>query len=371
MRRAVGIALIVAGLLAVPQVTAAQNSCTSAPAAYDNGGTANRKTVVNDPLFSQQWGLKQINVSSAWRQGAFGKGVVIAVIDSGVDLSHPDLRKNLIRGVDLGPEGEPGDCPGPQDDEGHGTHVAGIAAALGDNGVGTIGVAPKAQIMPIRVIHLSDSQGTFGGLNRIAEISRRIAEGIRYAAAHGADVINISMNVFFVRETPGSGISDAIRFAWDKGAVVVAAAGNNGGHIGRFCDYPAADPLALCVGATDRNGDVTPYSNDPAKPTDDAAVLAPGGNDIVGGKCETSDLIWSTFLPSVEWDCGIAGYQTRGGTSMASPYVAGVAALLSGEGLDNREIVECLLETSSNNGAYDRATGYGIVNAGRAVSRCL
>lgn len=365
MRRLVAISIIVGGLLALPQVTAAPGSCSRPRSAYDTAGRPNKTGFFDDPLLSQQWGLRKINAPGAWQQGALGQGAVIAVIDSGVDLHHPDLHKNLVKGIDLGPQGESGDCPGPQDDDGHGTHVAGIAAAVGDNGIGTVGVAPKARVMPIQLMHLSEVQGPTGGLEKVEEFNKRLAKAIRWAADRGADVINMSMVTFFFVEVPGSGVSAAIQYAWDKGVVLVAAAGNDGDPL---CGYPAAEPLVLCVAATDRNGELSAYSNHPAKPTADTAVLGPAGNSS-DTTCETSDLTWSTVLPA-EWDCGIRGYATYGGTSVASPAVAGVAALLSGEGLDNAEIIECLLETSSNSGSYDRTTGYGLVNAGRAVARC-
>ena len=364
MRRLVAIFIIVGGLLALPHVAAAPDSCSRPRSAYDTGGKPNKAGFFNDPLLPQQWGLRNMDVPKAWKQGAFGKGTVIAVIDTGVDLHHPDLRKNLVKGKDLGPQGEPDDCPGPQDDEGHGTHVAGIAAAVRDNGIGTVGVAPKARVMPIQLMHSSELQPS-GGLEKVEEFNHRLAEGIRWATDHGADVINISMSTFIFVEMPRTGVSAAIQYAWDRGVVVVAAAGNDGDP---FCAYPAGDPLVLCVGATDRNGEVSAYSNHPAKPTDDTVVLGPAGNSS-DTACETSDLTWSTVLPT-ERDCGIRGYATYGGTSMATPAVAGVAALLSGLGLNNEEIVECLLKTSSNNGSYDRTTGYGLVNAGKAVSEC-
>jgi serine protease len=322
--------------------------------------------VVDDPLFARQWGLRQLNVPSAWKQGALGRGAVIAVIDTGVDLHHPDLRRNLTKGIDLGPEGASNDCPGPQDEIGHGTEVAGVAVATGDNGIGIVGVAPEATVMPIQVMDLQEMTGPLQGYEKVAEINRRVAEGIRYAVDHRADVINLSLSTSYVTDPPGSGLSDAIEYAWGKGVVVVAAAGNAGDPI---CKYPGSHPLVLCVASTDRDGNVSAYSNQPSKPSGDTAVLGPGGNETGGVKCESDNLTWTTMLPA-DWDCGVGGYTTSGGTSLASPAVAGVAALLSGRGLNNKQIVDCLLKTASNGGTYDRATGYGIVDAGKAVKRC-
>ncbi|MGH2808856.1 MAG: S8 family serine peptidase [Actinomycetota bacterium] len=363
--RLVFAALIILGsVLAFARVAPAQSPrCKEAQRAYDTGGAPKRAAVVNDPLFPQQWGLERIDASNAWEQGARGDGAVVAVVDTGVDLSHPDLRGNLVQGVDLAIEGDGRNCPGPQDQNGHGTHVAGIVAARGDNGIGTVGVAPRAKLMPIRVLRGNESE------LELNEVSRSVAQGIRYAAKNGADVINLSLSTFLVTDNPLSGVSEAIEFAWRRGAVIVAAAGN--GEDDPLCIYPAADPLVVCVAATNREGEVADYSSDPVKPTDDKAVLAPGG-EYQGGRdfCDGRNLIWSTFLARDQFDCGMKGYATLWGTSMATPHVAGIAALLSGRGLDNEEIVDCILKTSSNNGTYDRATGYGIVNAGRAVRRC-
>ena len=318
MKRSIAVLMMAIAMHATtlsPAVSVA-DPCRSEPTAYDTGGRTLKRAAVNDPLFKEQWGLRQLNVPSAWNQGATGRGTIIAVIDSGVDLHHPDLRGNLVKGIDLGPEGEAGDCPGPQDEEGHGTTVAGVAAAVGDNGIGTVGVAPHASVMPIQATHLHEIEGPLAGLEKIEEFNRRVAEGIRYAADHGADVINISMSTFFYVEMPGTGVASAIQYAWDKGVLVVAAAGNDEDP---FCMYPAGDPLALCVGAVDRDGGVSAYSSDPAKPSGDTAVLGPAGNSS-SQKCETSDLTWSTMLP-VQWDCGVGGYATNGGTSMGKSVV--------------------------------------------------
>ena len=364
MKRRVGTLVIVVGLLALPQPTSARSSCDEGGGPYDTGGAPDKSAVVNDPLFSKQWGLEQINGPHAWKLGASGEGVVIAVVDTGIDLSHPDLRGNLVKGTDVAIDAD-GDCPGPQDQDGHGTHAAGIAAGIGDNGAGTIGVAPEAKIMPVRVIRGDE------GEPEVIEATRRVAQGIRYAAKNGADVINLSLSTFYVTNNPLSGVSEAIEFAWNEGAVIVAAAGNDEGPL---CKYPAADPRVICVAATNRQGEIAPYSARPVKPTDDAVVLAPGG-DYFGDRdfCNERAAVLSTYLARGGFDhqdCGLNGYTTLWGTSMATPHVAGVAALLSGLGLDNAEIVDCLLKTSSNNGSYDSSTGYGIVNAGKAVKVC-
>ena len=363
LRRLAGILVVVGGLLGVPQTTAAQNPCNSSPAAYDRGGKPHKTRLVNDPLFTKQWGLKQINAPGAWEQGALGARAIIAIVDSGVDLRHPDLRRNLMKGTDIVGDAPGQECPGPQDPIGHGTHVAGIAAAVGDNRIGVVGVAPRARIMPVRVIR-GDEQAN----EALIESSERVADGIRYAANHGADVINLSLSTFWVTDNPLGGLSEAVEFAWRKGAVIVAAAGNDEDPI---CKYPAADPLVICVASTTQNREVASSSNAPFKPTDNVAVLAPGGQ-YAGNRdfCNQNDLVISTFLTRDEHDCGLVGYATLWGTSLAAPHVSGIAALLSGRGLNNEQIVNCLLQTASNNGVYDSAMGYGIVNAAKAVRTC-
>jgi subtilisin family serine protease len=349
-------------LLALPQAAGA--ACTNKASAYDRGGPP-RSGVVNDPLFPRQWGLQQINAPGAWARGARGNGVTIAIVDSGVDRSHPDLRSKLLAGTDLvrstaGLTG-PG-CPGSQDENGHGTHVAGIAAAVTNNGIGVAGTAPGARILPVRVL---DANG--------AGETTAVDAGIRWAANHGARVINLSLggDTPLIGSLPGSApdTEKAVAYAYSKGAVVVAAAGNESSPL---CDYPAAAKNAVCVAATDRNGLPAAYSNLPASPGGTVAVRAPGGEgDPLF--CESDLDIWSTMWPnSPDDNCGgtIRGYDTLAGTSMSTPFVSGVAALLAGRGLSAPQILQCLKTKSSNNGVYEPVNGYGIVNAGAAVAGC-
>src|SRR3954467_1839681 len=157
---------------------AAAASCNFPSSTYDTGGQPGTG-VVNDPLFPKQWGLDQIHAPAAWARGDKGAGVTIAVVDTGVDLNHPDLESQLVAGKDLVADSK-NDCPpGPQDENGHGTHVAGIAAAVTNNGIGGAGTAPDASIMPVRVL---DADGS-GDIDTIVA-------GIKYAADHGAKVIN-------------------------------------------------------------------------------------------------------------------------------------------------------------------------------------
>ena len=308
---------------------------------------APRAQFPSDPLFEKQWNLHQINAPEAWATGATGRGAVIAVIDSGVDVTHPDLENKIVlaRGMK---------CAWVRDTVGHGTHVAGVAAASTNNGRGIAGVAPGAKIMPF-----------ITGSNPVG--------WIRLAADSGADVINMSWTSapFLPIDPLHPDLVEALDYAWKKGVVLVAAAGND---FFPTCEHPASLPRVLCVASTDGNGLPSRLSNFPNK-VEGPTLRAPGGIGV--GGCDIPHDIWGPLPPTSTYgNCGaFPGYEPLGGTSMAAPHVAGVAAMLSGMGLDNKEIVDCLTSTAVNpltgfRGQFDPVFGYGIVDAEEAVTAC-
>jgi subtilisin family serine protease len=321
----------------------------------------------SDPFRDRQWGLDQIMAEQAWPTST-GSGTVVAVVDTGVDLQHPDLQGQLVPGATFtgcgkggGPCGN-GDYRGPDGENNgdeHGTHVAGIVAAATDNGIGVAGVAPDASVMPVKV--LEEGSGS----------TDEIAAGVRWAVDHGADVVNLSLGglpgtQLFTITGLDAELADALAYAREHGVLAVAAAGNTGTPL---CNDPAFTDDVICVAATDRNEAKAWYSELPNKP-DQKAVAAPGGAGLVS--CD--DDVWSTVPTDTGSEaCGESDYDAYAGTSMATPHVAGVAALLFAQGRTVDDVENVLLTTSrqpgtNTTGVYSPVYGWGIVDAEAAVA---
>ncbi|RMG97922.1 MAG: peptidase S8 [Deltaproteobacteria bacterium] len=306
--------------------------------------------VPDDPMFGLQWHMEQIRAPEAWTKTR-GSGVVVAVIDTGVAYKDaagvrgvPDLAGTKI--VD-GKTFVSGGAPDGLDDHAHGTHVAGTIAQTTNNGIGVAGVAHEAAIMPLKVLSARGSGSVTA-----------IANAVRYAADHGAHVINMSLGGPF----PSKVLAKAVAYAHDKGVTVVCASGND--HRSRV-GYPAANEGAVAVGAVDYEGKLTFYSNW----GDAQDVTAPGGDtrSDKNGDGYPDGVLQNTIQIGRPAENGYLWFQ---GTSMASPHAAGVAALVVSEGVTNPDEVERILKETARHPegrAWDPKYGAGIVDAAAAV----
>lgn len=381
-------------------VTVGANLAIKAPEALDvtelsafdpkiSGGNNPPSTGDNNYYFPLLWGMDAIDAPQAWNAGYRGEGAVVAVLDEGFYLDHPDISANFLKGQarnfvnldDLGapycasyPECDPSDVSFKLTGFSHATHVSGTIAAV-DNNIGVIGVAPSAKILPVKV--LSDFAG-FG-------LTTWIAAGIIYAADQGVDIINMSLGGL---ELKGYGkgsnavqediklMNDAIQYANSKGVLVVCAAGNDGidfNHNGATINMPSGSPHALSISATgpydfidNGLGDLdipASYSNYGTSAIDFAA---PGGGiDYYLASGSPYDLVLSTSGPS--------NYYFAAGTSMAAPHVSGVAALIIGKyhhgTLSPAQLKAKLAQSADDLGkpGKDLYFGAGRVNAANAV----
>lgn len=320
------------------------------------GGSAAPPT---DPLVAYQWNLKRLDAEAAWSYTT-GAGAVVAVVDSGVDRDHPELAGKLVHGASCIGAATPAQCsrnPAAWDDQnGHGTHVAGIVAAPRD-GRGVVGVAPDALVMPVRVLDA-------GAEGRGSDV----ATGIRYAVANGADVVNLSVGGLPVvtqlgtRAALKSDLSRALDAAADAGVLVVASAGNDGLPL---CNHKIfLTERGVCVGATDQRDLKTAYSDFGGG----LDVVAPGGSSLLF----CGEEVLSTHLAAHATPCGggVRGYEALSGTSMAAPHVAGVGALLAQLGLRGTAAAARIAASAVDLGVagYDVVYGYGRVDARRAVT---
>lgn len=302
--------------------------------------------VPNDPYYGYQWHLDQIQMPAAWMRNR-GAGAVVAVIDTGLAYRDeagwnraPDLADTtIVAGYDF-----VHNDPEPDDEHGHGTHVAGTIAQSTNNGLGVAGVAPLAAIMPLKVLDANGSGG-WGA----------IAAAIRYAADNGADVINMSL---------GGGMSSrsvqrAIDHAHEQGVLIVAAAGNSAR--GRV-EYPARHDHVVAVGAVRYDRELSFYSNYGTG----LDLVAPGGDLRVD---QNEDGMPDGVLQNtlVGGDPNRFDYLAWQGTSMASPHVAGVAALIYSAGVRDPDTVEQMLAQSATDLGDAHRFGSGLLAADHAL----
>ena len=317
----------------------------------------------NDPYYSYQWNLDNpvnggIEMEQAWGVETGSGSVVVAVVDTGVAYENystrlkryylaPDLANTeFVAGYDFVENDTH-----PNDDNSHGTHVTGTIAQSTNNGIGVAGIAFNTAIMPVKVLNKSGS-GTDAG----------VASGIIWAVDHGADIINLSLG----GPSPSSTLENAVKYAYEHGVAVVAAAGNDGSA---QISYPAAyDDYVIAVGATRYDKTLASYSNHGSS----LDVVAPGGDTSVdqNGDGYVDGVLQNTFNPNTK-NTADFGYWFFQGTSMAAPHVSGVAALLLAHGNADTpdEVRAALQDTADDLGVpgRDNTYGWGLVNAYAAL----
>lgn len=296
---------------------------------------------VTSAFLSRSWNLSLIRVGPAWDIVSESDGPLVAILDTGVDASHPNLAGRVLPGYDF--INRTGDT---SDDNGHGTHIAGIVAAAVDGSAPVAGVAPRSRILPAKVL---DSEGN-GSVSLLAS-------AIVWATDQGSRIINLSLGTANASAT----LQDAISYAHSKGAVIVAAAGNN--YLGNNLPvYPAAYPEVIAVAATTDTDGHASYSSSGVY----VDLAAPGGDPSGHNDGQPGHWIMSTYSSG-----GDATYARLAGTSQASAHVAGVAALLLSvnPGLRNLEVRSLLERTATDLGTpgRDELYGYGRVDAGTSV----
>jgi thermitase len=287
-------------------------------------------TFPNDPGLANQYGLAAIRAPQGWDLATGSNSVVIAIVDSGVDYGHTDLSGKLTAGHNFVA------CPNsalpcaflPQDDYGHGTHAAGIAAALTNNSTGVAGVSWGARVMPIKVLN-SFGNGTY----------ENVAAGIVWAVDHGAQIINLSLGGI----NPSAVLESAVQYAYSNNVLMVASSGNQGSS---SVLYPARYPQVVAVGASNMNNLPANFSN--YGPEVDLA--APGEN------------IYSTWIGN--------SYQYRTGTSMSAPYVSGLAAVLFSY-ISGADAVRGVMESTALDigpTGWDDYSGAGLIQMDAALA---
>jgi len=302
----------------------AEQQAATAPDAAKQSAAAE----ANDPELAKQAHLKQIGALKAWETVREQTGMTIAIIDTGIDLEHPDLKANLIEGANLV---NPGELP--QDDNGHGTSVAGVIAASGNNGIGISGIVWNAKIMPIKALD-QNGDGT----------EQDLGEAILYAIKNNAKIIVLSVGLH--RYSPY--MQDIVNYAESQGVLLVAAVGNDGVKFGSKAaiKYPAAYPTVLAVGGVKPNNTVEPRSNTGTE------------IDIVAA--------WNVYTTSLG-----GSYHREEGSSMAAPQAAAAAALLWARypELKPHQLRSLLRQTAKDlaDPGFDNGTGYGLLQIDKAL----
>ncbi|MET9082319.1 type VII secretion-associated serine protease mycosin [Streptomyces sp. NPDC004237] len=299
-------------------------------------------TAYADSIRAQQWGLSALHLDEAWRTTK-GKGITVAVLDTGVEADHPDLVGNVLTAKDMIGFGA---GPGNRNWARHGTAMAGIIAGHGHgvgNQDGVMGVAPEARILPVRVI-LED--GDSARAKARSTRGNALAEGIRWAADHGADVINLSLGDDSDSAHPEPSEDEAIQYALKKDVVVVASAGN-GGDKGDHISYPAAYPGVVAATAVDKFGVRASFSTRRWY----ATVSAPGDDIVIADPDHK--------------------YYEGWGTSAASAFVSGAVALIKAAhpGLTPAQIKKLLEDTARDapSGGRDDSRGFGMIDPAAAI----
>jgi serine protease len=298
-------------------------------------------------LSGAQWDMRQIGAPAAWARTT-GANVRIGIVDTGVDAGHEDLAGKVVAFANC-----VGGCKdaAPMDDEGHGTHVSGTAAAA-NNGIGISGVAPSAQLVVAKVLDSSGS-GSVDDVNA----------GIHWVVDHGAQVVNLSLGseVFISGIFGDNSLSDGVEYAWNHGAVAVLAAGNSN-LLGLFGSSNYGSAHALVVGATGPDGEVAGYSSSLGNAQ--WGLVAPGGDDTNQADCSDKNQQQARCVLST-WPGN--QYAWAQGTSMATPHVTGTVALLRAEGLSAPAAVQRILDTAAKvpcgqscHGRLDTAAAVGL-----------
>ena len=315
-----------------------RNQTVANPIGQDDGINFGFRILPNEQLVDQQYALTKLNAAAAWKITQGNSDLIVAVIDTGVDASHPDLQGKLVKGYNFVDNNT-----NTNDIVGHGTFVASLIASKANDAVGISGIAPQVKIMPLKVMDATEDGN-----------SLRVAKAIRYAVDNGARVINLSLG----SDSASRNIKSAIDYAISKNVVVVAASGNEGNDANKP-NYPASFAGVISVAATGPRDTVAAFSNHNRS----VAVSAPGVN-VIGAR-SAENQICRPYRNDY--------YCVASGTSFAAPYVSGTVALMlsANSKLSVTQVTQILESTSQDLGPSGRDDyyGYGRIDAAKAVQK--